>query len=110
VPIEIDHQLRHARLGRGDATRVLGQVKLAQERGLETVAVQILALDAGGHQGLIADQIDGQRPLLAVVQMPEGAEQEPRLVQETRLQRQKPRTVVDEIGPVGLLPVPGHDA
>jgi hypothetical protein len=85
VPIKIDHQLRHPGLGRGDTTRVFGQAKLAQEGGLEAIAIQRLALDAGGHQGLVADQVDRQRPLLRVVQMREGAEQEPGLVEQARL-------------------------
>jgi len=110
LPIQIDHQLGHPCLGRGDAAPVFGQAEFTQQRGLKAVAVQKLALDPGGHQRLVADQLDRQRPLLGVTQMGEGPEQESGFVQQARLQGREPHAVVGECGPIGLLPVPDHEA
>ncbi len=108
--IEVHHQFCHSRLGRGDTPLVMGQTELTQERGLKTVAVQILALDPGGHHGLVADAVDGQSALLGLAKVGKGPEKAAGLMQQTRLQGRQRRRVKREGRPVGLLPVPAHEA
>ena len=59
MPIEVDHHFRHALFGGRNATVIMRKAKLTQERGLETVALQVITLDPRRHQRLAADQLDG---------------------------------------------------
>ena len=93
---------------------VCGKAKVAADGGLQTVAIQNLALDFGGIEGFLADEIDRDLLPVAFRDVAYATREHPRLLQELSLHRIQFAPLETEIGPICLLPIPVgagvHDA
>jgi hypothetical protein len=79
------------------------------DRGLNAVAIQKLALDLRCLDGLIAHQLDLEPILVGVGDVLAGADEFAGAERELPLEGRQRRRIAAEIRPIRLLPVPPHE-
>ena len=106
LAVELHHHLGDSLLCGCNLAVVCGKAEVAADGGLQTIAIQNLALDFGGIEGFLADEIDRDLLPVAFRDMSDTPREDPRLQQELRLHSIQFAPLETERGPIRLLPVP----
>ncbi len=108
-PVEIDHHLRDALLGRRDAAWIECQPQLPLNGGLHAGPIENFALNLRSRQRFSTDRLDDQLVARGPVQVLHRAQSNARAKQKLLFRMGEPGALPLKVRPIRLLPIPGHE-